>query len=341
MNKSPWGDDNNDNITDIFEKMKKGSPKLQDFKMPDMAPFSFKTAWLLIVAAFFLWMLTGFYKVDEGEEAAVLRFGRYVRSANPGLNYHLPFPIENVIVESVTKSRQIEIGYRSNSYSNDTSKYNHQESTMLTGDENIADLNCAVMWHIKNIEEYIFNIASPEEAVKTAAESAIREVIGETPISSILSNQKQEIANKIESLLQQTLDSYKSGIQIEMVQLLKAEPPAEVIDAYRDVQTSKADKEKEINQAIAYNNDILPKARGEAAQLLQIAEGYKQEVIAKAKGDTQRFSAIYSQYLTQKSVTRDRLYLDAMEEVLKSTNKYVVGSDMLPHMAIGSKQNVR
>ena len=341
MKKSPWEEDD-DEKSNSFTKLGGKSYKINDFKIPDMMPFSPKTAMMLVIGAVCLWFSTGFYKVDEGEEAAVMRFGRYVRTASPGLNYRLPLPIENVIVEGVTKSRRIEIGYKAKSNSYDSAKYVQHEGTMLTGDENIIELNCDVMWHIKNLEDYIFKIASPEEAVRNASESAIREVIGETLIASVLSSQKQEIASKIEILVQKTLDEYNAGIQVEMVQLLKAEPPAEVIDAYRDVQTSKADKEKEINQAIAYNNDILPKARGEAAKIIQIAEGYKQEVISKAIGDTQRFSAIYSQYQMQKSITRDRLYLDVMEEILKNSNKYIVGNNgMLPHMAIGSKQDKR
>ncbi len=337
MKKSPWDDNGDNDGEEFFKKIRRNSSKVNmDFKMPDFAPFSPKTGIIILFAAIILWFMTGFYKVDEGEQSVVLRFGAYVRTATPGLNYHFPFPFETVIVEDVNISRTIEIGYRSNTYSENPKNIQH-ESTMLTGDENIIDLNCIVMWHIKDLEEYIFNIAQPEEAVKAASESAIREVIGETPILSILSSQKQEIANKIEALVQKTLDQYKTGIEIEMVQLLKAEPPVEVIDAYRDVQTSKADKEREINQAIAYSNDIIPKARGEAAKILEAAEGYKQETISKASGDTQRFLAVYTQYLNQKIITKNRMYLDAIEVILKDSKKYIIGSDMLPHMAVGPK----
>jgi membrane protease subunit HflK len=335
MRKSPWGDDNEEN-NDSFSSFGR-EKKFQKFNIPELSPFSPKSFLWIIVGALLLWLATGFYKVNEGEEAAVLRFGRYVRTANAGLNYHLPYPFETVLVEGVTKSRRIEIGYRSNSFVNDSQKSVSHESKMLTGDENIIELTCDVMWHINDLSAYLFNIAAAEDAVKTAAESAIREVIGETPIASVLSSQKQEIATRIEDLVQKTLDSYTSGIEIEMVQLLRAEPPTEVIDAYRDVQTSRADKEREINQALTYNNDILPKARGEAAKLVQNAEAYKQEVISKAQGDSQRFLSVYAQYQMQRSLTRDRIYLDMMEEVLKGSNKYVVGADMLPHMAIGKK----
>jgi membrane protease subunit HflK len=190
------------------------------------------------------------------------------------------------------------------------------------------------MWHINNLEEYVFNVLAPEETVKTAAESAIREVIGKTPIASVLSSQKQEIANKVAALTQKILDGYKVGVEIDQVQLLKAEPPSDVIDAYRDVQTSKADKEREINQAQAYNNDILPKARGDAAKLIQEAEGYKQEVISKAEGDASRFNAVLIQYQSAKQITKDRLYLDTVTEVMQGSNKVITSSGVLPHMAI-------
>ncbi len=331
---SPWGeyfkDDDN-----MFTRVSKNRFNFNIFEFK----FNNKIIILGLAVSFCLWLASGVYEVKEGEEAAVIRFGKFVRKGFPGLNYHLPSPFEVVIVEKVNQSRRLEIGYRSsanaNKYSPDISRSNAAESTMLTGDENIVELNCDVMWHIKDLEKFIFNIMNPEEAVKTAAESAIREVIAKTPISFVLSNQKQEITDKIEGLTQKILDQYNAGVGIEKVQLLKVEPPIEVIDAYRDVQTSKADKEREINQAQSYNNDILPKARGEAAKMLQEAEAYKQEVIAKAKGDSKRFTAVFDQYSTNKQLTRDRIYLETIEQVLEGANKVIMGSNgVLPHMAI-------
>lgn len=345
MNKSPWNDDEDDdkyksknNIEDIFSKFKGKKPNFDfinfDFKNFKNNKFSFYV-FLAIVG---LWLLSGVYKVNEGEQAAIIRFGKYVRKADAGLNYHLPAPIELVIKELVNKSRSIEIGYRSNGYNNE-SKFIPHESIMLTGDENIVDLNCVVMWHINNVEKYLFNIAQPEEAVKIATQSAIREVIGESQIVAVLSNQKQELESKIEKVLQNTLELYDAGIQIEMVQLLKVDPPSEVLNAYRDVQTSKADKERMINQALAYNNDIIPKARGETAKILQEAEGYKQEVISKAEGDSKRFLSIYGHYVTQKQIVKDRLFLEAVEDVLSKSQKYILGNETLPHMAISKNKN--
>jgi len=335
--KSPWDDfeEGDNNINNIFTKSLKGHFNFRNF------PFNFHSR-LIVISILVLcvfWLASGIYEVKEGEEAAVMRFGRFVRKGFPGLNYRLPSPLELTIIEKVNQSRRIEVGYRSGgTRSNENSRLIAAESTMLTGDENIIELNCDVMWHINDLEKFIFNIVNPEECVKTATESATREVIGNTPISSVLSNQKQEITDKIEELTQRILDQYNAGVSIEKVQLLKAEPPSEVIDAYRDVQTSKADKEREINQALSYNNDILPKARGEASKILQESEAYRQETISRAEGDSKRFTAIYNQYITNKQVMRDRLYLETLEEILKGSNKVIMGSNgVLPHMAIQPK----
>lgn len=331
MIKSPWEDmDTNTKKPNPFR------PKTQ-FSPPNMN-FDAKTALLAVFAALILWLSSGIYKVQEGEEALVLRFGQYVRKATSGLNYHLPSPIETVIIERVNKSRRAEIGYRSNQMGSG-STYLLAESTMLTGDENIVDLNCDVMWHIKDLNNFFFKVVDPTDTVKTAAESAIREVIGETPITSVLSNRKQEIVDKVEILTQAILDLYNTGVEIEQVQLLKAEPPVEVIDAYRDVQTSKADKERLINQALAYQNDILPRARGQAAKVLEEAHAYKQEVISRSEGDTHRFLALLRQYKSSKKVMRDRLYLNTIEKVLNNNDTLIVGADLLPLMDISKVNN--
>lgn len=334
LNKSPW--DHDSKVENIFTKKK------SDFNSQFLKDLQFnptpRNIMMLIGGLVMLWLLSGIYKIQEGEEAVIIRFGKFVRIGTSGLNYHLPAPFETLVIERVNKSRRVEIGYRSSqSYQGGSSNYIAAESLMLTGDQNIIDLNCDVMWHIKNLESYVFNIVNPEETVKLAAESAIREVIGASTIVSVLSNQKQQIADKIEKLTQKILDNYNSGIMIEKVQLLKAEPPAEVIDAYRDVQTSRADKERSINQAQSYSNDVLPKARGEAAKVTQEAEGYKQSVISKAIGDTSRFKAILSQYNNAKQVTKDRLYLEMVEQVLGGSKKVIMGAEALPHMAIDQK----
>lgn len=333
FSKSPWDDFEEENI---FTKKRKDQFNFNDFQ------FNFNKNIIVAVAALlvFLWLGNGIYNVQEGEQGAVLRFGRFDRVSMPGLNYHLPWPIETVHKEMVNKSRRIEIGYRSTGMSrkggSSTSRDINNESIMLTGDENIVELNVDVVWSISNLSDYLFNVIDPEDTVKAAAESAIRDVIGNTPIASVLSNRKQEISESVEKLMQEILDTYKAGVKIDQVQLLKAEPPKEVIQAYRDVQIAISDKKREINQAQAYNNDILPKARGEAAKILQEAEGYKAEIIARAEGDVARFNQVYKQYVANKEVTKSRLQIETVESVLENVEKVIMGGEgMLPHMAIG------
>jgi len=326
--RSPWDNGNDyDNSSNFFKNLK--TQQLPNFNFGNKIFF-------IILIFIFLWLLSGIYEVKEGEEAVVLRFGKFVRQAYPGLNYRLPKPIEQLYIEKVNMSRRIEIGYRSNeSVISDNSRDVASESIMLTGDENIVKLNCDVMWHINNLPKYMFSVSLPQETVKAVAQSVLREVIGCTPISDALSNQKQAIADKIHSLIQTILDRYDIGIKIEQVQLLKVEPPDEVISAYRDVQTSRADKEREINQAQAYRNDLIPKARGRAAEMMQQAEGYKEEVIATAQGDVKRFNALFDAYLQNKQVTRSRLTLDTIKEIMSGTQKTIVGEGVvLPHMQL-------
>lgn len=337
--KSPWDDSEEENI--FTKSRKKNQLNLDSFQF-NFNKFSKRTVTLALLGLGVFWLASGIYEVKEGEEAAVIRFGKYDRTGMPGLNYHLPSPIEIVQIEKVNQSRRIEIGYRSTGKStssgSSSTKDISSESIMLTGDENIVELNVDVMWHISNLSDYLFKVSNPQDTVKAVSESAIREVVSNTPIASLLSSQKQEITEKIEKLIEQTLAQYKIGVVIEQVQLLRAEPPAEVIQAYRDVQTSKADKEKEINQAQAYNNDILPKARGESAKIMQEAEGYAASVIAKAKGDASRFNSVYAEYAQSKEVTKSRLHLEAVEEILQESNKVIMGGDgVLPHMSIGNK----
>ncbi|MFK7974479.1 MAG: FtsH protease activity modulator HflK [Rickettsiaceae bacterium] len=334
--RSPW--DDLEQTENIFTKKRNANFDFNDFQKG----FNPKLLFLAFAALIALWFVSGFYKVKEGEQALVMRFGKFNRLSVAGLNYHLPSPIEDPIIERVDTSRRLEIGYRSTGQtrvggaksSNDVKN----ESIMLTGDENIVSLQVDITWHITDLKKYAFNLQNPTETVKASAESAIREVVGHTPITAILSNQKQAIAEKIEGLIQNTLDQYQAGVTIEQVKLLKAEPPEEVIAAYRDVQTAKADKEKVINEAESYKNDILPKARGKAAKLTEEAEGYKAEIIARAKGDASRFSALYTQYAANKDVMRSRLALETIEFVLKNTSKVVMGGDnLLPHMAVQPK----
>ncbi len=300
----------------------------------------------ILLAALLVWLASGFYTVEPEEEALILRFGQFSRLAEPGLNYHLPTPLERVIIEKVTRIEREEVGFRSTSTFNlSANKLSNaqrnigEESLMLTGDENIVDINFEVQWKINNLKDYLFNVYQPKDTVKSAAESAMREVIGNTAIAAALAEGRSTIEQRTKALLQSILDSYGAGVEIVRLQMLKVDPPSQVVDAFRDVQTARADKEREINQAQAYQNDVIPRARGNAARLIQEAEAYKQTVITRSKGDANRFLAIYNQYKLAKDVTRKRLYLETMEDILQGMDKIIIDNSkgaqgVLPYLPL-------
>ncbi|MBU6338608.1 MAG: FtsH protease activity modulator HflK [Rickettsiales bacterium] len=277
---------------------------------------------LIVLALVFLWLSSGVYKVDSDENAVVLYFGKFYSVETPGLNYHIPFPFGQVIKKKVTTVNTEEFGFVSNS--KDNSRNLEAESLMLTGDENIVDIEFQVQWQISDIKNFVFNIAEPNQAIRKTAESAMREIIARTPIVDALSDGKKNIESQTKDLLQQVLDQYGAGVRIVLVQLRRVDPPLKVIDAFRDVQTAKADKEKEINQAQAYANDIIPRARGMAAEMEQQAQAFSQEVVANAKGEAGRFVAIYNQYTKAKQVTKKRMYLETMEKIYRDMDKVFI-----------------
>ena len=299
---------------------------------------------LIVLVAIAIWAASGFYRVQPDEQGVVLRFGEWIKTTQPGLNYHLPTPIESVLTPKVTRVNQIQVGYRSGGEfaRSQATRDVPEESLMLTGDENIVDIDFAMFWIIKDAGQYLFNIENPEETAKAAAESAMREVIGNKPIGDALAQNKQAIEDNVLKLTQDILDSYNAGILIQQARLQKVDPPGAVIDAFRDVQRARADLERQRNEAEAYANDILPRARGEAEQLLQQAEGYRQEVVARAEGDANRFLAVYKEYSRAKDVTTRRIYLETMEEVLKGISKVVIdkssGSGVVPYLALPELQ---
>lgn len=274
---------------------------------------------LIILGAILLWLSCGFYKVDADENAVVLYFGKFYKVTTSGLNYALPYPFGKVIEQSVARVNTEEFGFATKSRKNV-----EEESLMLTGDENIVDIEFQVQWQVDDIKDYVFNIANQNQTLRNAAESAMREIIARAPIVNALSDGKQKIENDTRELLQQVLDSYKAGIHVVLVQLRRVDPPKQVIDAFRDVQTAKADKEKEINQAQAYANDIIPRARGQASQMAQQAEAYSQEVVNNAEGEAGRFLSVYTQYLQSKHITKKRMYLETMEKIYRNTDKIII-----------------
>ena len=277
---------------------------------------------LLIV----IWAFSGLYRVLPDEQGVVLRFGKFVSTTQPGLNYHIPYPIETVFTPKVTKVNRIDIGFRAASDSGRTSEVGDvsEESLMLTGDENIVNIDFSVFWVIKDAGKFLFKIQSPVVTVKAAAETAMREVIAKSRLQSILTEGRSRIEIETQNIIQSLLDEYESGIQITQVQTQKADPPDEVIDAFRDVQAARADMERSKNEAEAYQNDVIPRARGDAAKILQEAEAYKKKVIAMAEGEASRFLAIYNEYAKAKRVTQERMYLETMEKVLADIDKVII-----------------
>ncbi len=344
---SPWGAPNKNNkqpssntpddMEDLAKKFQDGLKNMfgGSSKTPDVK----KPITLFIIGAIAVWALSGFYRVDADEQGVVLRFGKYTNMTQPGLNYHLPFPIESVMTPKVSRVNRIDVGFRSsNEGSRGTIGDIKEESAMLTGDENIVDINYSVFWVIKDASKYLFNIQDPIGTIKVVAETAMREVIARKKIQTILTQGRAEIEIEVQKIMQQILDSYNSGVDITQVQAQKSDPPAQVIDSFRDVQAAKADKERAQNEAEAYANDVIPRARGEAAKIVQEAEGYKKEVVAQAEGEASRFIAIYNEYAKAKTVTQERMYLETMEKVLSGVNKIIIdkqsGSGVVPYLSL-------
>jgi len=275
-----------------------------------------------------IWVASGLYRVSPDEQGVVLRFGKFTSTTQPGLNYHIPYPIETVFTPKVTKVNRIDIGFRSGSDTGFTTGGGvadvPEESLMLTGDENIVNIDFSIFWVIKDAGKFLFKIQDPQGTVKAAAETAMREVIAKSKLQSILTEGRSKIEIETQEIAQSLLDEYESGIQITQVQTQKADPPDQVIDAFRDVQAARADMERSKNEAEAYQNDVIPRARGEAAKILQVAEGYKKQVVAKAEGEASRFLAIYNEYVQAKQVTQERMYLETMEKVLADIDKVII-----------------
>ena len=289
---------------------------------------------LLGVLVIGLWMAAGFYRVQPDEQGVVLRFGAYSYWTPPGLHWHLPWPIERVERHSVTRINRTEIGYRSGTAGRIESGRDAggrdvlAESLMLTGDENIIDIDVAVFWRINNAADYLFNARNPDTLVRGVAESSMREVIGRTPIQPALTQLRAQIEQDVFHQTQQILERYRAGVEITQVQLQKVDPPAAVIESFRDVQRANTDAERMRNEADSYRNDIVPRARGDAARITAEAQGAKLASVAQATGQTQRFDSVLAAYRSAKDVTLRRMYLDAMQDLL-SHNKPLIVDDRL------------
>jgi modulator of FtsH protease HflK len=300
---------------------------------------------LIALAAIVLWGFSGFFRVEPDELGVVLRFGKFVREVQPGLNYHLPYPIETALTPPALRVNKTDVGIRAvEDVRRGTSvRELPEESLMLTGDENIVDVDFSVLWRVRpsSVGDYLFNIQNPEGTVKAVAESAMREVIGRSNIQPILSGARQTVETAVQDLMQKTLDAYGAGILVQQVQLQKVDPPTQVIDSFRDVQAARSDLERAQNEAQTYANRVVPEARGRAAKIIQDAEAYREQTVAEATGQASRFSQVYDQYKKAPDVTRQRIYLETMEHVLGGTDKTIIdtgpqgGPGVVPYLPLG------
>jgi len=335
-NKSPWEKgqqppDIDELLSNLQEKFKIGLPKKGGML-------------LLIIVAIVIWFSTGIFIVDPEEQAVIKRFGEITDVVGPGPHYHLPSPIETVQIAPVTAVRRLEIGFRTIQIG-PPAKYRRviKESLMLTGDENIIDVQFIVQYRISDLENYLYSLTNPDETVKSAAESAMREVVGDTTVTEALTAGKGIIEDSTAQLLQKTMNSYEGGIKIVNVKLQDVHPPDAVKDAFKDVVSAREDKEKMINEAEGYRNNIVPKSRGEAAQIINNAKAYSKEKVLVALGESERFNLIYEEYKNAKEITRDRILLETMAAILPKVKKVIadkgVGGNVLPFLPLGQTMN--
>ena len=311
--KDPWGKNGNQgppDLDEIVKKMQKGIGGIfgnKPTRKGDAPVFPFLIAIILLVA----WLIFDMtYLIDQQQKGVVLRFGKHVSTLDPGLNIRLPRPIEVVKKVNVGQVRSIT-----------------HKASMLTQDENIVDVEVAVQWRIGSATDFLFNVFDPFPTLRQVTESAVREVIGKSELDFVLTEGRSEIAQKIQILIQDVLDDYESGIYISSVEMQPAKPPEEVKAAFDDAIKAREDEQRLVNEAEAYRNDIIPKARGSAARLREESNGYKARVIAKAEGEASRFEQLLTEYKRAPKVTRERLYIDAIESVFSNTNKVLIDND--------------
>lgn len=329
--KDPWGNRGNDGPPDLDEVVRNMQRKLgglfggkggsSDGGGNGSNKGSFGIGMIAAIAAI-VWLLSGIYIVEAPERGVVLRFGQFVTTTMPGPHWHFPYPIEKVEVVNAEEIRTVEIGYRSTGVANTNSI--PSESLMLTKDENIIDLKIAVQYRVQDAAKYLFNVRNPDIILRQMMESAVRETVGRSDMDFVLTEGRDAVANSTEQLLQTMLDAHDTGLLVTSVNMQDVQPPEQVQDAFADVVKAREDEVRQINQAQAYSNDILPRARGQAFRIVQEAEAYKSQVVAKAEGDASRFTQVMTEYNKAPSITTERLYLDAMESVYSKSQKVMV-----------------
>jgi membrane protease subunit HflK len=295
------------------------------FRVPDFAKIFGKGIIGLVVVVGVIWFLTGIYMVGPDSQGVVRRFGKLSRVVNPGLHYHLPYPIETIDIPKVKEIKRAEVGFRTaNQGPPATYRAVPDESLMLTGNLNIVDVNVSVQYRIRDAAQYLFNVRNIDLTVHNAAEASLRQVVGRHPIDDVLTDRKEDIMQETRQVLQDILDRYQSGISIVAVQLQDADPPQEVDAAFKDVASAKEDREKMINEAQGYRNDLIPRTRGEAEKAIREAEAFRAERITRSEGDSAKFVEVLREYQKAPKVTKKRMLLETMEEILPSIDKYVI-----------------
>ncbi len=351
--KNPWGSPPNQKgpnepnrgyqgeNPDLEDLLRRAQKNFRDVLPGGGSPNGLRLIPLVLAGLVALYFASGFYFIQPNENAVVLTFGEYSRTdEDAGLKYAMPWPVQSVMIVDVTTERRIIIGSGGvNNAQRGNQLAGSRQSLMLTGDENIVDINYVVLWRVGDARDFLFKIRDPEETIKIVAESAMREVIGQTPIQRALTDARSKVQSDTRTLMQNILDEYEAGVTINNVQLQKVDPPDQVVDAFNEVQRARQQKEELRNKAEAYRNDIIPRARGESEKLRQEAEAYKQEVVSRATGDANRFNSIYEAYAASKTVTAERMYLETVEQVLQSAKTIVMGGDsggqgILPYLSI-------
>ncbi|MEO6117826.1 MAG: FtsH protease activity modulator HflK [Methylotenera sp.] len=327
-----WGQRNNEGPPDLDQVMRDISRKINNLfgkgggNQPNRQPNNANGGNLnlpilpIIAVVAVIWMGTGFYIVDQGSLGVVQRFGKFIDTTEPGPRWHLPYPLETVDVVNMEQVRRLEVGYRSNGEGTGSKTKQPKEALMLTEDENIIDLQFAVQYNLKNAKDYLFNNRDTDEAVMSAAETAIREVVGKNKLDDLLQKGLQDTSERMQAIL----DSYKTGVKIISVSLQSAVPPEQVQEAFEDVNRANQDNQRQVNEGQAYANDVIPKARGTASRLISESAGYKLKIESEARGNASRFDQILTQYNNAPEVTRQRLFIDAQEQILSSVSKVVV-----------------
>jgi len=342
----PWGQGGGSGgqQPDLEQILKRGQDKLKQFRQQGGAPGPL--VWLLgTFAGLCALIWYGFlFQVRPDELGVVMRFGQYVRQEPPGLHFRWPYPVEEVRLPKVLNVNRTEIGIRTGGdFRRGGGMQDVQnEGVMLTGDENIVDVAFVVQWDIKDAAAYLFNIQNPENTVKEVAESAMREIVGKSKVQDVLTEKRQDIERRVKDLVQRVLDSYGAGIRVNQLQMQRAEAPAPVVDAFRDVAAAAIDQKRIQNQAEAYANKVVPEARGEAQRILQEAQGYKEKAVAEATGEADRFLKVLDEYRKAPEVTRRRMYIETMERVLTGTDKIIIdgkgGQGVVPFLPLDQLQ---